>query len=125
MQAAAWMMIFGSAPIWAYILLGYDTEMIIENVTNKAFRYVVVHCVVSGVAYWLSFQIIATHGPVIYSVAAYLMVVFGIIIGVLGFHESYTNADLAGIGLILIGVLTVTLKSHQKLTDPKLEPPQT
>ena len=125
MHAAAWMMIFGSAPIWAYILLGFDPEIIIENVTNKAFRYVLIHCVVSGVAYWLSFQIIATHGPVIYSVAAYFMVVFGIIIGVLGFHESYTNADLAGIGLILIGVLTVTLKNHQKLTDPKLEPPQT
>jgi len=125
MQAAAWMMIFGSAPIWAYIILGYDTEMIIENVTNNTFRYVLVHCVVSGVAYWLSFQIIATHGPVIYSTAAYLMVVFGIIIGVLGFQESYTNTDLTGIGLILIGVLIVTLKSHQKLTEPKLEPPQT
>lgn len=125
MQAAAWMMIFGSAPIWAYIILGYDTEMIIENVTNNTFRYVLVHCVVSGVAYWLSFQIIATHGPVIYSTAAYLMVVFGIVIGVLGFQESYTYTDLTGIGLILIGVLIVTLKSHQKLTEPKLEPPQT
>jgi drug/metabolite transporter (DMT)-like permease len=125
MQAAAWMMIFGSVPIWAYIILGYDTEIIIENVTNNAFRYVLVHCVISGIAYWLSFQIIAAHGPVIYSVAAYLMVVFGIIIGVLGFQESYTNADLTGIALILIGVLIVTLKSHQKLTDPKLEPPQT
>ena len=125
MQAAAWMMIFGSVPIWVYIVLGYDTAIIVENVTNNAFRYVLVHCVISGVAYWLSFQIIATHGPVIYSVAAYLMVVFGIIIGVLGFQESYTNADLSGIALILIGVLTVTLKSHQKLTDPKLEPPQT
>lgn len=125
MQAAAWMMIFGSAPIWAYIILGYDTEMIIENVTNNTFRYVLVHCVVSGVAYWLSFQIIATQGPVIYSTAAYLMVVFGIVIGVLGFQESYTYTDLTGIGLILIGVLIVTLKSHQKLTEPKLEPPQT
>jgi drug/metabolite transporter (DMT)-like permease len=124
-QAASWMMIFGSAPIWVYVLLGYDTGIIIENVTNSAFRYVLVHCVISGAAYWLSFQIIANHGPVIYSVAAYLMVVFGIIIGVLGFQENYTNADLSGVALILIGVLIVTLKSHQKLTDPKLEPPQT
>ena len=125
MQAAAWMMIFSSAPIWTYILIGFDTEMLIANVANSSFRYVLVHCVISGVAYWLSFKIISAYGPIIYSLAAYLMVVFGIAIGVFLFQESYTMIDLCGIALILIAVLTVTLKKHQKLTDPKLEPPQT
>ncbi len=125
MQAAAWMMMLGSAPIWAYIFSGHGTAILVENVTNDSFRYVLVHCIISGVAYWLSFKIIAAHGPVIYSVAAYLMVVFGMGVGILVFQESYTKTDLGGIILILIGVLTVTIKNHQKPTEPRLEPPQT
>jgi drug/metabolite transporter (DMT)-like permease len=125
MQAAALMMIFGSLPVWLYILIGYDSSVIISNVTSAAFNYVLVHCLISGIAYWLSFHIISSYGPVIYSVAANLMVVFGMTIGVLAFDESYTGFDILGVVLIIIGVVLVTLKKHQKATEPRLEPPQT
>ena len=61
----------------------------------------------------------------IYSLAAYLMVAFGIFIGVFIFGESYANSDLVGIGLVVLGVLIVTMKRHQTGTEPRLEPPQT
>ena len=131
MQAAAWMMIFGSIPIWFYIIAFQDIiafqeiEILSQPIQNRAFLFLLLHCCISGVAYYLSFNIISNHGPVIYSLAAYLMVAFGIFIGVFIFGESYTYSDLAGIGLVVLGVLIVTMKRHQTGTEPRLEPPQT
>ena len=125
MQAAAWMMIFGSIPIWFYIIAFQEIELLSEAIQNRSFFFLLLHCCISGVAYYLSFNIISNHGPVIYSLAAYLMVAFGIFIGVLIFGESYTHSDLAGIGLVVLGVLIVTIKRHQTGTEPRLEPPQT
>ena len=125
MQAAAWMMIFGSIPIWLYVIMFQEVELVSEATQNRSFLFLLLHCCISGVAYYLSFHIISKHGPVIYSLAAYLMVAFGIFIGVFIFGESYTNSDLAGIGLVVLGVLIVTMKRHQTGTEPRLEPPQT
>lgn len=125
MQAAAWMMIFGSIPIWLYVIVFQEVELLSETIQNRSFLFLLLHCCISGVAYYLSFQIISKHGPVIYSLAAYLMVAFGIFIGVFIFGESYTNSDLAGIGLVVLGVLIVTMKRDQTGTEPRLEPPQT
>ena len=125
MQAAAWMMIFGSIPIWLYIIAFQEIELLSEAIQNRSFFFLLLHCCISGVAYYLSFNIISNHGPVTYSLAAYLMVAFGIFIGVLIFGESYTHSDLAGIGLVVLGVLIVTMKRHQTGTEPRLEPPQT
>ena len=125
MQAAAWMMIFGSIPIWFYIIAFQEIELLSQPIQNRSFLFLLLHCCISGVAYYLSFNIISNHGPVIYSLAAYLMVAFGIFIGVFIFGESYTNSDLAGIGLVVLGVLIVTMKRHQTGTEPRLEPPQT
>ncbi len=125
MQAAAWMMIFGSIPIWFYIIAFQEIEILFQPIQNPSFLFLLLHCCISGVAYYLSFNIISNHGPVIYSLAAYLMVAFGIFIGVFIFGESYTNYDLAGIGLVVLGVLIVTMKRHQTGTEPRLEPPQT
>ena len=125
MQAAAWMMIFGSIPIWCYIIAFQEIELLSQPIKNRSFFFLLLHCCISGVAYYLSFNIISNHGPVIYSLAAYLMVAFGIFIGVFIFGESYTYSDLAGIGLVVLGVLIVTMKRHQTGTEPRLEPPQT
>ncbi len=125
MQAAAWMMIFGSIPIWLYIIAFQEIELLSQPIQSQSFLFLLLHCCISGVAYYLSFNIISNHGPVIYSLAAYLMVAFGIFIGVFIFGESYTHSDLAGIGLVVLGVLTVTMKRHQTGTEPRLEPPQT
>ena len=125
MQAAAWMMICGSIPIWLYIIAFQEIELLSQPIQNRSFLFLLLHCCISGVAYYLSFNIISNHGPVIYSLAAYLMVAFGIFIGVFIFGESYTNSDLAGIGLVVLGVLIVTMKRHQTGTEPRLEPPQT
>ena len=125
MQAAAWMMICGSIPIWLYIIAFQEIELLSQPIQSRSFLYLLLHCCISGLAYYLSFNIISNHGPVIYSLAAYLMVAFGILIGVFMFGESYTNSDLAGIGLVVLGVLIVTMKRHQTGTEPRLEPPQT
>ena len=125
MQAAAWRMIFGSLPIWLYILISRDLSMISSATQNPAFIFLLLHCFVSGLAYYLSFYIISNYGAVIYSLAAYLMVAFGIFVGVITFGESYTTFDMAGIGLILLGVVVVTMKHNQNGTDPRLDPPQT
>ena len=125
MQAAAWMMIFGSLPIWLYILISRDLSMISRATQNPAFIFLLLHCFVSGLAYYLSFYIISNYGAVIYSLAAYLMVAFGIFVGVITFGESYTTFDMVGIGLIILGVVVVTMKHNQNGTDPRLDPPQT
>ncbi len=125
MQAAAWMMIFGSLPIWLYILIGHDLSLISSTAQNPAFVFLLLHCFVSGLAYYLSFYIISNYGPVIYSVAAYLMVAFGIFVGVITFGESYATFDIIGIGLIILGVIAVTMKRNQTGTEPRLDPPQT
>jgi drug/metabolite transporter (DMT)-like permease len=131
MQAAAWMMIFGSIPIWFYIIAFQDIiafqeiEILSQPIQNRAFLFLLLHCCISGVAYYLSFNIISNHGPVTYSLAAYLMVAFGIFIGVFIFGENYTHSDLAGIVLVVLGVLIVTMKRNQTGTEPRLEPPQT
>lgn len=125
MQAAAWMMIFGSLPIWLIILIGHDFSLISSTAQNPAFIFLLLHCFVSGLAYYLSFHIISNYGPVIYSVAAYLMVAFGIFVGLIAFGESYTPFDMVGVGLIILGVVAVTMKRNQTGTDPRLDPPQT
>ena len=125
MQAAALMMIFGSLPIWLYILIGNDFSLLSSTIKNPAFVFLLSHCFISGLAYYLSFFIISTYGPVIYSGAAYLMVAFGIFVGVTVFDENYTMADIAGVGLIILGVIIVTMKRSQTGTDPRLDPPQT
>ena len=125
MQAAAWMMIFGSLPIWLYILISKNLFLMSSTTQNPAFLFLILHCFVSGLAYYLSFYIISNYGPVIYSVAAYLMVAFGILIGVIVFDESYATFDLAGVGLIILGVVAVTIKPNQPNTEPRLDPPQT
>ena len=125
MQAAAWMMIFGSIPIWLYVAVFQEAELLSSTVENRSFLFLLLHCCISGLAYYLSFYIISKYGPVIYSLAAYLMVAFGIFIGVFIFGESYANSDLVGIGLVVLGVLIVTVKRHQTGTEPRLEPPQT
>ena len=125
MQAAAWMMIFGSLPIWLFILIGHDFSLIYSTTQNSAFIFLLLHGFVSGLAYYLSFYIISNYGPVIYSVAAYLMVAFGIFIGVIAFEEIYTYFDMVGVGLILFGVIAVTMKRNQTGADPRLDPPQT
>ena len=125
MQAAAWMMIFGSLPIWLFILIGHDFSLIYRTTQNSAFTFLLLHGFVSGLAYYLSFYIISNYGPVIYSVAAYLMVAFGIFIGVIAFGEIYTYFDLVGVGLILFGLIAVTMKRNQTGADPRLDPPQT
>ena len=125
MQAAAWMMIFGSLPIWLIILIGHDFSLISSTAQNPSFIFLLLHCFVSGLAYYLSFHIISNYGPVIYSVAAYLMVAFGIFVGLIAFGESYTPFDMVGVGLIILGVVAVTMKRNQTGTDPRLDPPQT
>ena len=125
MQAAAWMMIFGSIPIWLYVAVFQEAELLSSTLENRSFLFLLLHCCISGLAYYLSFHIISKYGPVIYSLAAYLMVAFGIFIGVFIFGESYANSDLVGIGLVVLGVLIVTVKRHQTGTEPRLEPPQT
>ena len=125
MQAAAWMMIFGSIPIWFYVAVFQEAELLSSTLENRSFLFLLLHCCISGLAYYLSFHIISKYGPVIYSLAAYLMVAFGIFIGVFIFGESYANSDLVGIGLVVLGVLIVTVKRHQTGTEPRLEPPQT
>lgn len=125
MQAAAWMMMFGSLPIWLYILISHDFSLISSTAQNPAFIFLLLHCFVSGLAYYLSFYIISNYGPVIYSVAAYLMVAFGIFVGVIAFDEIYTPFDMAGVVLIILGVIAVTMKRNQTGTDPRLDPPQT
>ena len=125
MQAAAWMMIFGSIPIWLYVAVFQEIEILSQPIQNRAFLFLLLHCCISGVAYYLSFNIISNHGPVTYSLAAYLMVAFGIFIGVFIFGENYTHSDLAGIVLVVLGVLIVTMKRNQTGTEPRLEPPQT
>ena len=125
MQAAAWMMICGSIPIWLYVAVFQETELLSSTLENRSFLFLLLHCCISGLAYYLSFHIISKYGPVIYSLAAYLMVAFGIFIGVFMFGESYASSDLAGIGLVVLGVLIVTVKRHQTGTEPRLEPPQT
>ncbi len=125
MQAAAWMMIFGSLPIWLYVLLGDNSSLFSVATQNSAFVFLLIHCFISGLAYFLSFFIISTYGPVIYSGAAYLMVAFGIFVGVIAFDERYTNLDLVGVGFIILGVVVVTMRRNQTGTDPRLDPPQT
>jgi drug/metabolite transporter (DMT)-like permease len=125
MQAAAWMMIFGSLPIWLFILIGHDFSLIYRTTQNSAFTFLLLHGFVSGLAYYLSFYIISNYGPVIYSVAAYLMVAFGIFVGMIAFGEIYTYFDMVGVGLILLGVIAVTIKRNQTSADPRLDPPQT
>ena len=53
------------------------------------------------------------------------MVAFGIFIGVFIFGESFAHSVLVGFGLVVLGVLIVTVKRHQTGTEPRLEPPQT
>lgn len=125
MQAAAWMMIFGSLPIWLYVLISKNLFLISSTTQNPAFLFLILHCFVSGLAYYLSFYIISNYGPVIYSVAAYSMVAFGILIGVIVFDESYATFDVAGVGLIILGIVAVTIKPNQPTTEPRLDPPQT
>jgi drug/metabolite transporter (DMT)-like permease len=125
MQAAAWMMIFGSLPIWLYIPIGHDLSLISSSAQNPAFMFLLLHCFISGLAYYLSFYIISKYGPVIYSAAAYLMVAFGIFVGVIAFGERYETFDMVGIGLIILGVVAVTMKRNQIGTEPRLDPPQT
>ena len=111
--------------LYYHVIVFQEVELLSETIQNRSFLFLLLHCCISGVAYYLSFQIISKHGPVIYSLAAYLMVAFGIFIGVFIFGESYTNSDLAGIGLVVLGVLIVTMKRDQTGTEPRLEPPQT
>tara|TARA_B100000989_G_scaffold134897_1_gene100235 strand:+ start:101 stop:1051 length:951 start_codon:yes stop_codon:yes gene_type:complete len=125
MQAAAWMMIFGSIPIWLYVAVFQEVELLSATIKSRSFLFLLLHCCISGLAYYLSFHIISKHGPVIYSLAAYLMVACGLFIGVFIFGESYANSDLIGIGLVVLGVLIVTVKRSQTGTEPRLEPPQT
>ena len=115
----------GSIPIWFYIIAFQEIELLSQPIQNRAFLFLLLHCCISGVAYYLSFNIISNHGPVTYSLAAYLMVAFGIFIGVFIFGENYTHSDLAGIVLVVLGVLIVTMKRNQTGTEPRLEPPQT
>ena len=61
----------------------------------------------------------------IYSAAAYLMVAFGIFVGVIAFGERYETFDMVGVGLIILGVVAVTMKRNQIGTEPRLDPPQT
>ena len=70
MQAAAWMMIFGSIPIWLYFAVIQETELLSSTLENRSFLFLLLHCCISGLAYYLSFHIISKHGPVIYSLAA-------------------------------------------------------
>jgi drug/metabolite transporter (DMT)-like permease len=58
-------------------------------------------------------------------VAAYLMVAFGIFVGVIAFGENYATFDVVGVGLIILGVVAVTMKRNQTGTEPRLDPPQT
>ena len=110
-QAAAWMMIFGSIPIWLYVAVFQEAELLSSTVENRSFLFLLLHCCISGLAYYLSFYIISKYGPVIYSLAAYLMVAFGIFIGVFIFGESYANSDLVGIGSVSYTHLTLPRKA--------------
>ena len=125
MQAAAWMMIFGSLPIWIYIFIGHDFSLISNTTQNPAFIFLLLHCFISGLAYFLSFILISIYGPVLYSIAAYLMVAFGMFVGVVSFAESYTTLDIIGVLLIILAVAIVTMKRNQAGTEPRLDPPQT
>ena len=53
------------------------------------------------------------------------MVAFGIFVGVIAFGESYATFDMIGVGLIILGVIAVTMKRNQTGTEPRLDPPQT
>ena len=62
------MMIFGSIPIWFYIIAFQEIELFIPTYTEPShFLFLLLHCCISGVAYYLSFNIISNHGPVTYS----------------------------------------------------------
>ena len=124
-QAAAFMMILGSFPVWLYILLNNDFSWVIRSFTYKPFNIVLVHCCVSAIAYWLSFHIISQFGTVTYAIAANLMVAFGMLAGIIVFDETYSAMTLLGALSIVLGVLAVTLTKIQKGTEPRLEPPQT
>ena len=53
------------------------------------------------------------------------MVAFGIFVGVIAFGERYETFDMVGVGLIILGVVAVTMKRNQIGTEPRLDPPQT
>ena len=53
------------------------------------------------------------------------LVAFGIVVGVIAFGESYALFDMVGVGLIILGVVAVTMKRNQTGTEPRLDPPQT
>lgn len=59
----------------------------------------------TGVAYVLNYQIISSEGATVASTVTYLLPVVAIVLGVLVLRESMTATALAGIALVLAGVV--------------------
>jgi drug/metabolite transporter (DMT)-like permease len=68
----------------------------------------------TGAAYVLNYQIITSEGATIASTVTYLLPIIAIILGVLVLDERITLLVLAGIVLILIGVMLTREKRKQR-----------
>lgn len=70
---------------------------------------VLIHGLLSGVAFTLFFVLIKIAGPVYFSQVAYLVTVFGIAIGMIVFGERHGSALWLAVAIIFVGVLLVNL----------------
>jgi drug/metabolite transporter (DMT)-like permease len=73
----------------------------------------------TGFAYLAFFDLQRTAGPVYLSQSGYVVTLVGMGFGLFAFRETYSASVWAGVALILLGVLSVTVRQFARLRVPK------
>ena len=81
---------------------------------NLQEQLIIIEILLSSLGYWLFFQLLQKAGAIYYSLVAGVVAIAGLFWGWMFFHESLHGFAFFGVGLIIAGILAVSLLPEKK-----------
>ena len=108
--------------IWATIFLIPITAFIekpwnLNPSTDSTISIIYLGVVATGLAWLLRFRILKTNGLVFQAQVAYLIPIFGIILGYIFLKELITPKALVAVAAVIIGIYLVKKSNSKKITS--------
>ena len=108
--------------IWATIFLIPITAFIekpwnLNPSTDSTISIIYLGIVATGLAWLLRFRILKTNGLVFQAQVAYLIPIFGIILGYIFLKELITSKVLVAVAAVIIGIYLVKKSNSKKITS--------